>query len=348
MSHMPGRPAETEDGEAAREHIIVVQYDGEAQTEAFLGVAKQACSLVQSGSANLGMGVVSILGFDDSYRIFEARRLQLPTSLLRCLTAQSSHCCRAHGSILARNDRQGRPRYLAGLQQSWILCAARCTQDICTHKVFAICCRLGGWTWSMWTGLCATAAQTSGSTSAMARPRARLAGTRTSPGRSTSTSGAGHLPCPCHTLPAMRKHTAAQAPAGLCAPGDLSTAQQASHASGRSAARPSGSSEPDRGPCRWERSMIAKMVTKLLSGDKDMRPGASMDLGMSRALSSALGTLAPQESGTHPHHIFLAMSDELKQQIGGALALCWLPVPRCRRMQPAQSPAWLRWHWGPQ
>ena len=83
--------------------------------------------------------------------------------------------------------------------------------------------------------------------------------------------------------------------------------------------------------------MIAKMVTKLLSGDKDMRPGASMDLGMSRALSSALGTLAPQESGTHPHHIFLAMSDELKQQIGGPPTSRWLLAPSWHRTQPEHA-----------
>ena len=85
--------------------------------------------------------------------------------------------------------------------------------------------------------------------------------------------------------------------------------------------------------------MIAKMVTKLLSGDKDMRPGASMDLGMSRALSSALGTLAPQESGTHPHHIFLAMSDELKQQIGAPTPFC-LPEA-C--LTPAETLSLLLW-----
>ena len=73
--------AEAEEGEAAREHIIVVQYDGEAQTDAFLAIAKQASALVQGGHANLGMGVVSILGFDDSYRIFEASCLESLTAL---------------------------------------------------------------------------------------------------------------------------------------------------------------------------------------------------------------------------------------------------------------------------
>ena len=65
--------------------------------------------------------------------------------------------------------------------------------------------------------------------------------------------------------------------------------------------------------------MIAKLVSKLLAGqDKDAAKGAgSMDTGMSRALSKALGTLPEQqEHGAHPHHIQLTMNDEIKEQIG--------------------------------
>ena len=100
--------------------------------------------------------------------------------------------------------------------------------------------------------------------------------------------------------------------------------------------------------------MIAKMVSKLLSGDKDMKPGASQDLGMSRALSTALGALGPQEHGTHPHHVLLAMNDELKQQIGappssppprmglGAARLSCMPTPHPSSTFPSAAACLLR------
>ena len=50
----------------------MLQFDGECQTEAFLSIAKQAVSLVESGDGAMGLGIVSILGFEDSYRILEA------------------------------------------------------------------------------------------------------------------------------------------------------------------------------------------------------------------------------------------------------------------------------------
>ena len=71
--------------------------------------------------------------------------------------------------------------------------------------------------------------------------------------------------------------------------------------------------------CRWERNTAAKLVTKLLAGDKSLQSVPSMPGSMSTALSKALGSL-PQhlQGGVHPHHVLLELDDETKSHIVGA------------------------------
>lgn len=65
--------AEAEEGEAEREHHIVLQYDGEVQTKAFVALAQQVAPIVQGSNGSLGVGIVSILGFEDTYRLLQVR-----------------------------------------------------------------------------------------------------------------------------------------------------------------------------------------------------------------------------------------------------------------------------------
>ena len=68
--------AEAEEGEAEREHHVVLQYDGEVQTKAFVALAQQVGSVTQASNGALGIGIVSILGFEDTYRLLQARPAQ--------------------------------------------------------------------------------------------------------------------------------------------------------------------------------------------------------------------------------------------------------------------------------
>ena len=68
-----GLCAEAEEGEAEREHTLVLQYDGPCQTKAFAQLATQACTVAKASNGAVGLGVVSILGFEDTYRHLQAR-----------------------------------------------------------------------------------------------------------------------------------------------------------------------------------------------------------------------------------------------------------------------------------
>ena len=60
----------------------MLQYDGDVQTKAFVGLAEQVGAITQASNGSLGIGIVSILGFEDTYRILEvgssAAQLHVP------------------------------------------------------------------------------------------------------------------------------------------------------------------------------------------------------------------------------------------------------------------------------
>ncbi|KAK9809313.1 hypothetical protein WJX73_004061 [Symbiochloris irregularis] len=69
---------------------------------------------------------------------------------------------------------------------------------------------------------------------------------------------------------------------------------------------------------RWERDTAAKLVTKLLAGDKSLQSVPSLPGKMSTALSKALGSLPEhQQGGVHPQHVLLELDDESKSHIMG-------------------------------
>ena len=169
--------AEAEEGEAEREHTVVLQYDGVCQTQAFAQLADQASTVTRASSGALGLGIVSILGFEDSFRNLQARA---PTHA-PCQTAE--RCWLAASQIAGVLPARPSP--------SCSLHAPGSRPATCGP----LACRRRAWPWTRWTGWSATAGPTSGTTSGTA-PARRPAGTPTRPGRSTSTSG-GLPPCAC-------------------------------------------------------------------------------------------------------------------------------------------------------
>lgn len=65
------------------------------------------------------------------------------------------------------------------------------------------------------------------------------------------------------------------------------------------------------GRCRWERSQLAKAVTKMLAG------GEPKALASAPTLLKALALLPDgQERGVHPHHFALPLDAEAKSLLG--------------------------------